>query len=252
MPLVELSLAGPVATLTLADEARRNALSAALLAEMIEGIDRAERDDAARVLLLTHRGPVFCAGADLSGGPVPPPGADLVEVILRLVRSPLPVVARIEGAVLGGGLGLAAACDIALVSSEVQVAFTEVRLGVVPAIISVLCLQRLREVDAREMFLRGHRVEASEAVRAGLLTRAVSPHELDAQVAAVLADLLEGAPGALAEAKQLVLGARGATLEEELVRARDLSARLFSGDEAREGITAFVERRPPSWSPRSA
>jgi methylglutaconyl-CoA hydratase len=245
--LVELSVAGPVATITLADERRRNALSAQLLGELVVALDAAEADGRVRALVLTHRGPAFCAGADLSGGPAPAPGADLPAVIARLVRSRLPVVARIAGPCVAGGMGIAAACDLALASDGVTFAFTEVRIGVVPAIIAVVCLPRLREGDARELFLTGRRIDAAEAQRRGLITRAVSADALDDALAGVLAEILAGAPGALAAAKQLLAQHRYAHLEEDLARAAATSAELFAGEEAREGIAAFLERRRPAW-----
>ncbi len=151
----------------------RNALTPALLGGLAGGLEAALADTAVRVIVLTHTGPAFCAGADLSGGGAPPAAAGAGRHPRRDQDAPKPVVARIAGHCLGGGVGLAAACDLSIAEEAARFGFTEVRLGVAPAIISVVCLPKLRRADALELFLSGERISAGRAAEVGLITRAV-------------------------------------------------------------------------------
>ncbi len=255
MAVVESDLSGGVLTVTLADEARRNALSRQLLAELTAVLDAADADPEVRVVVLTNAGSTFCAGADLSeqaaGGGPPEPGSPTDPRVLfaRFRRSPKPYVGRIAGHCVAGGMGLAAALDITVAAADVRFGFTEVRIGVAPAMISVVCLPKLRPADARAAFLRGRRFEAPEAARIGLINAAVPRDQLDAEVDAVVGDLLAGAPGALAATKQLLAEVPRMPDEEAFAWTGALSASLFAGEEAREGITAYLEKRPATWVP---
>ena len=175
-PAVEYSVAGGVATLTMDQQHNRNALAPPLVDGLGDGLGAAGADPEVRVVVLTHRGPAFCAGADLSAGRDShgPPRHDLAGVLGAMLDLPKPVVGRIAGACMGGGVGLAAACDISLAADDVRLGFTEVRLGVAPAIISVVCLPKLRRADALELFLTGERIPASRAAAVGLITAAVA------------------------------------------------------------------------------
>ena len=273
MSAVESSLDGGVLTVTLADEANRNALSGRLVAELNETLDRADADDEVRVVVLTNRGSVFCAGADLrerSGSDRPEesghsailpdrqPGSQsqrsftnpVVDLFGRFRRSPKPYVGRIAGHCVAGGMGLAAAMDISFAPHEAKFGFTEVRLGLAPAMISVLCLPKMSPADAASAFLRGNRFDATEAARMGLITAAVPSHRLDAVVAAATADLLAGSPQALAAAKKLLERVPALGFDEALEWAGSLSAELFASEEAAEGMAAYLEKRPPRWAPR--
>ncbi|WP_018349296.1 enoyl-CoA hydratase family protein [Longispora albida] len=246
--LVRYSAEQGVATLTLDSPANRNALSTALISDFIAAIDRAEADDSVRALLLDHTGPVFCSGADLKetaaareAGQVP--AAALVELLARLVECPKPVVARVNGPARAGGLGLIAAADIAVCSASATFAFTEVRLGVVPAVISATVLPRLTSRAAAELYLTGAVFDGERAAGIGLVTAAVS--DVDATVRGYLDALVLGAPGALAGAKALLRR----PVREELDRLATLSASYFLSPEGREGVQAFAEKRAPSWVP---
>lgn len=258
---VSYATAGGVARIVMDHPENRNALSSALLGELRHGLATASANDAVRVVLLTHTGPAFCAGADLKGadlGGADPGGrrepnrsmAELAEVLEALMAMPKPVVARIAGHCLGGGMGLAAACDLSIAAEGADFGFTEVRLGVAPAVVSVVCLPRLRRGDALELFLTGERISARRAAEVGLISRVVALDDLDETVATVVGQLCAGAPGALAAAKRLVTAADGdGSRADAFLRARDLSERLFAGDEASAGIAAFLERRPAPWVP---
>jgi methylglutaconyl-CoA hydratase len=248
---VRYSVAGGVATLTMDQPHNRNALTPALLDGLAGGLDDALADGAVRVVVLTHTGPVFCAGADLSGGGVGavPPRSGMPGILAGLMDSPKPVLARIAGHCLGGGIGLAAACDLSLAADTARFGFTEVRVGVAPAIISVVCLAKLRRADALELFLGGERISAGRAEQAGLITRAVPAGELDAEVAALAARLILGGPAALATAKRLVYEIPGMARPEAFRLTTELSRSLFTSAEAAEGIAAYREKRAPSWVP---
>jgi methylglutaconyl-CoA hydratase len=253
MALVETDLRSGVLTVTLADEANRNALGAALVGELVDALDRADSDPGVRVVVLTNRGRVFCAGADLTGregSSVPPlPGHRPEELFARFRRSPKPYIGRIAGHCVAGGMGLAAAMDVSVAAESARFGFTEVRVGVAPAMISVVCLPKLREADARSAILRGNRFGAAEAARIGLVTSAVPDDRLDEEVDAVVADLLAGGPEAIAASKELLARVPGMAVDEAFAWTAELSARLFAGDEAREGITAYLQKRPAAWVP---
>ena len=253
MTKIETALADGVFTVTLADEANRNTLSRQLLTELLAAIDRADDDDEIRVVVLTNHGHIFCAGADLrerldadiSGSTV-----DMATVFGRIQQSPKPFVGRIAGHAVAGGLGLAASLDISIAIEDAKFGFTEVRIGVAPAIISVICLPKMRRADAAAAFLQGNRFLAPEAARLGLINESVPAAELDARVDLVVADLLLGAPGALAASKQLLTKIPTMEFDPALEWAAELSAQLFDGPEGREGMAAYLEKRPPAWAPK--
>ncbi len=255
--LLTTDLVGSVLTVTLNDDARRNALGTQLIAELLVACDAADSDPSVRVVVVTNAGRVFCSGARLdeaSKGQSTPVGPadgvpDPVELFGRFSRSPKPYVGRIAGHCLAGGMGLAAALDVTIAADDSMFGFTEVRIGVAPAVISVVCLPKLRPVDARSAFLRGHRFPAGEAARMGLITAAVPRDQLDAEVDSVVGDLLAGAPGAIAASKELLRRVPGMDSEAAFSWTRALSSELFAGAEAAEGIGAFLQKRPPAWAP---
>jgi enoyl-CoA hydratase/carnithine racemase len=256
MGLVDVEIANSVMTLTLADEERRNALSRQLLTELVDAIDLAERDPDVRVVVLTNRGGVFCAGANLAErSSQAPPGEttrtiELSELFQRISQSPLPFVGRILGHCVAGGVGLAAVLDVSVALDTALFGFTEVRVGVAPAMISVVCLPKMRLGDARSAFLRGNRFPAGEAVRMGLINQAVAGDEIDNEIASVVNDLLAGEPNAIAAAKSLTRKVPSMPIDEAFAWTTKLSAALFASDEAREGMTAFLEKRKASWVQR--
>lgn len=245
---VEYRAAAGVATITLDSSAKRNALTPELLNGLGDGLLRAVADETVRVVVLTNSGPAFCAGADLAGtasGEVA--RHSLVDVFTMIKNSLKPVVGRIAGHCAGGGVGLAASCDISLAQETARFAFTEVRIGVAPAVISVVCLPKLRRADALELFLTGERVPASRAAEVGLINRAVPDDLLDDEVDRLVAMLLAGGPRALAAAKMLVFEVPLLEPVHAYARMSELSESLFSSPEAAEGMAAFREKREPSW-----
>lgn len=249
--LVHLDVAAGVATITLDSPGNRNALSAQLRRELLAHLDTAIADDDARVVVLAHTGRVFCAGMDLKesrGAGAAGQGVNEFPAILeRIWGSPKPVVAKVAGPARAGGVGLVAACDIAVAAHEATFAFSEVRIGVVPAVISVTVLPRLLPRAAHELFLTGEVFDAARAVAVGLVNAAVPAEGLDAEVARYAEMLRQGAPGALAATKELLRAPRPGTTADRFAAMQELSATFFAGDEGQEGMRAFAEKRPPRW-----
>lgn len=238
-----------VAVLTLDEVDNRNALNARLINGLGDGLTKALADDAVRVVLLTHDGPVFCAGADLKGGGQEEARFGFPEVLTLMQDAPKPVVAVLRGPAMGGGVGLAAAADLSLAASDVTFGFTEVRIGLAPAMISVVCLPKLSRADAAELFLTGRKITAARAAEVGLINRAVPPLDLDDAVTELLSELVAGSPQGLAASKQLLREVPAMPREQAFEHTQALSAALFGSPEAAEGIAAFREKRPPSWVP---
>ena len=256
MTLIETEVTRGVLTITLADEERRNALSRDLTREFVDAIDAGEHDDSVRVIVITNKGNTFCAGANLAersdANSDNAPGTELNPLALfgRFRHSPKPYVGRIAGHCVAGGMGLVAGLDIAIAAHSAKFGFTEVRIGVAPAMISVVCLPKMSRAKAQSAFLRGNRFSAAEAVEMGLIAGAVPDELLDAAVDEVVSDLLAGGPHAIAAAKQLSVVVPTLDEEEAFAWTTDLSGRLFRSEEAREGMSAFLEKRPASWVPR--
>lgn len=245
-----------VATITLNRADARNVLSVDLVNSLADHLELAIADPTARVIVLTNNGSTFCAGADLSAPTRTVEPSDehrsFVDVLELIIASPTPVIGRINGHCMGGGVGLAATCDISIASTEARFGFTEVRLGVAPAIISVVCLPKLKLADANELFLTGNRISASRAAAVGLINRSASPDQLDDEVADLTSNITKGGPNALGACKQLI--ARGSKDDQSAAFewTAKFSAELFRSEEAQEGIAAFKSRRAPSWVPNQS
>ncbi|MGN6331061.1 MAG: enoyl-CoA hydratase-related protein [Motilibacteraceae bacterium] len=254
VPAVSYEVSDVVAVLTLQRPEARNVLTPGVLDGLLDGVARATADDAVRVLLLRATGTTFCGGADLAsagGGEEGP--RRYAQVLAALQDSPKPTIARVQGHVAGGGNGLVAACDLSVAVGSARFAFTEVRVGAAPAVVAVACLPRLRPVDAAELFLTGERIDAWRARQVGLVTRVVDDVvALDDEVAELVDALRHGGPGALATTKALLRRLPGMPREDAFAWAAQVSAGLFASEEAREGMTAFLQKRSASWAPRRA
>lgn len=250
-PLVRHERRGPVTVLTLDSPRNRNALSARLLAELLAALEQVQADPEVRAVVLTGDGSVFCSGVDLDERLRPPADqpATLPEVLSCLVSLPQPVVARVNGHVRAGGMGLVAACDLAVAPAAATFAFTEVRVGVAPAIIAVPALALMGRRAFTRYALTGDVFGAGEAVGAGLLTAAAPDLEaVDAWVDDVVGSVLRSAPTAVTATKGLPSLLAGRAWEEALSVAESLSDELFASPPAAEGMTAFLEKRAPSWA----
>ena len=239
----------------------RNALNETVIAELTDAFERAIDDDEVRVILLAGEGSAFCAGADLNwmkrarGFSAEQNRAD-AERLARLLRTihegPKPTVARVHGPAFAGGMGLVAACDIAVASAEAKFCLSEVKLGLIPAMISPYVLRAMGESRARRYFLTAEVFEAAEAYRIGLVHEICMPEELDGTVNALLGHLVQGGPAALDQAKRLIRDVMGRPIDDALIA--DTAARIAAvraSDEGQEGIASFFEKRRPAWVPAS-
>jgi methylglutaconyl-CoA hydratase len=248
--VLQVDVSRGVATLTLDSPANRNALSRAMRSQLRTALTEALADDAVRVVVLDHTGRVFCSGMDLTeaaGGGAQDQGVrefpDLLEAIWS---SPKPVVAVVRGPARAGGVGLLAACDVVVAGASATFAFSEVRLGIVPAVISAVVLPRMVPHVAHRLMLTGQIFDAEVAVDGGLVDLVVPDADVDGEVRAQLVHLTAGAPAALAQTKRLL---RARTPELGFDELLELSARFFASEEGQEGIASFREKRPARWVP---
>lgn len=245
---MRLEVTDAVATITLDSPHNRNALSAALVGQLRDHLDRAVQDTNVRAVVVTHRGPTFCSGADLTemtGGDPEAATRNVFGVMQAIVDAPKPVLAILTGNARAGGIGLIGACDVALASPEVTFAFTEVRLGLAPAMISLTTRSRLSERSAARYYLTGATFDAVEAARIGLLTEVVL--DIDGALAGYLEALRQCSPQGLEATKSISAGPLRAILANEGAAMMEVSARLFASEEAAEGMRAFREHRTPRW-----
>jgi methylglutaconyl-CoA hydratase len=238
------------AWITLNQPEKRNALSDAIVLGLRDHLRKAIEDPQVRVVVVTGAGSAFCAGADLKGGGVRPTEEEnpFVTVLKTIWEAPKPVIARINGAAFGGGLGLVAVCDIALAAETAAFSFSEVRVGVIPALISVVVIPKLGIHNTMWLFLTGERLSAQRAVDLGLIHRAVPAAELDGAVAGVIDSIRLGGPNAVREAKQLVRRIPALPMDEGFRYATKKIGELFASEEAAEGRRAFLEKRKPRWA----
>lgn len=250
--LVHYAVEDAVARLTLDSPHNRNALSGALVEQLHAGFASAAADPAVRCVVLGHAGGTFCAGADLGEAAGRSPGdiavdraREMTHLLRAILELPVPVIGAIDGHVRAGGLGLVGACDIVVAGPASTFALTEARIGVAPSIISLTLLPKLSARAAGRYFVTGEKFGADEAARIGLVT--VAAPAVDAAVASLAAEVTNGSPQGLAASKALTTAA----ILEDFDRLADglaqQSARLFDSDEAREGMLAFLQKRPPAW-----
>ena len=257
MPRITLVIDGPVATLTLSRPAIHNAFDERLLAELAEAAERLASDQAVKVVVLAGAGKSFCAGADLDwmrrmAGFTKEQNLEdamgLARCLRALYQLPQPLVGRVHGPVIGGGMGLVAVCDIVIAVPDALFGFSEVRLGLSPACIAPYVIRRLGDSACRELFLTGDRLDAATAQRLGLVHRLAAPMELDQAVETLVRRLLANGKRAMASCKELLHTVPGMTLDEAGPYTAGVIAGLRAGDEGREGVSSFLERRKPSWS----
>jgi enoyl-CoA hydratase len=250
--LVHYTVQGSVARLTLDSPDNRNALSTTLVNQLHQGLTDAAEESGVRTVVLSHTGGTFCAGADLAEAAGRDPGdlavyraQELTRLLRRILELPMPVIAAIDGHVRAGGLGLVGACDIAVAGRASTFALTEARIGVAPSIISLTLLPKMTTRAAGRYFLTGEKFGAAEAADIGLITLAAD--DVDATVAALTAAIGKASPQGLAMSKALTTAPILAAFDEQADALTEQSARLFVSDEAREGMLAFLQKRPPTW-----
>lgn len=242
---------GTAAWITLNRPEKRNALSGTLVREAFEHLAAAEGDERVRCIVLTGAGRAFCSGMDLESPPGHvAPGERPVpfDALVRAMQeSAKPVIAAVNGPAFAGGLGLVGASDIVVSAESAVFSFSEVRLGLVPAIISVVCVPKLGVHHAMRLFLTGERFDAAAALRYGLVHRSVAADELNAAVGEETDAIARGGPNAVTECKRLVQAQTGGIRREDFRRMAEWSERMFRSEEGREGMAAFLEKRKPRW-----
>jgi len=256
MSLVEVDRDRGVARVWLNRSEQHNALAVELAAELAQAFERLAADDAVRVVVLGGRGPSFCAGADI-GAMKAAANASFEDNVAEAQRLgalfaavadlPKPVVGRIHGNVFGGGVGLACACDLAVAADDARFGLTEVRLGILPAIISPYVIRRLGDRHARELMLTGERFGTADALRVGIVQHAVPAAELDSKVDERVAALLAGGPAAQRRIKELLDRWANSSWQEYRASLPRTLAEVRAGAEAKDGLAAFLEKRKPAW-----
>lgn len=244
--LVKLDQTDNIAVITLDSQANRNALSSQLVAELADCVAAADTADT-RVIVLRHEGPAFCSGGDLKerrAGTIPN-SRPLIDVMKRLMDSPRPSIAAVDGAVRAGGIGLMASCDLVVVAESVTFALTEVRIGVAPAIISVPLFRRVAAGRVASAMLTGEPFDARRALDIGLVTHVAV--DVVATVEQLCAGIKAGAPQAVGHTKAILRDVPHLDRELAFDRMQELSESLFESDEAAEGMAAFAEKRVPVW-----
>lgn len=250
--LVHYRVHGAVARLTLDSPHNRNALSTALVEQLHQGLADAADEPGVRVVVLDHTGGTFCAGADLSEAAGQDPGEIAVDRAREMTRTlrailelPVPVIGAIDGHVRAGGMGLIGACDLVVAGPKSTFALTEARIGVAPSIISLTLLPKMSPRSAGRYFVTGEKFGAAEAAEIGLITQAAD--DVESAVSALTADIAKGSPQGLAASKALTTASILRRFDQDAEALTRQSAQLFVSDEAREGMMAFLQKRPPNW-----
>jgi methylglutaconyl-CoA hydratase len=253
---VQLSFDSGVATITLNRPDKRNAISFALLEELLAVLDEVERSSAL-VVILTGAGKAFCAGLDLDElknllGKTHDENVEdssrMGNIFRRIYDFPLPTIAAVNGAAIAGGTGFATMCDFTLAVPEAKFGYTEVRIGFVPAIVSSMLVWQVGHKIARDLLLTGRLFDAAEAHRFGLVNEVVSPERLMERARELAAQLMENSPSSVRATKRLINGFIAGQLDRQISDAVQDNARIRTTADFREGISAFLEKRKPRWS----
>jgi enoyl-CoA hydratase len=251
--LVHYTVEGIVARLTLDSPDNRNALSTALVNQLHQGLTDATEESGVRAVVLGHTGGTFCAGADLAEAAGRDPGdvavdraRELTNLLRRILKLPMPVIAAVDGHVRAGGLGLVGACDIVVAGAASTFALTEARIGVAPSIISLTLLPKMTARSAGRYFVTGEKFGPEEAANIGLIT--IVADDVESEVAMLTAAIGKGSPQGLAASKALTTAPILEAFDRHADELTEESARLFVSEEAREGMLAFLHKRPPRWA----
>ena len=254
---IGISIAARVATVTLNRPDVRNAFNEATIAELALAFDELGRNEDVRAIVLAANGPAFCAGGDLnwmkkmagySDAENLDDASKLADMLRTIYLCPKPVVARIQGDCYAGGMGLVAACDVAVCVEEANFCLSEVKLGLIPATISPYVIKAMGENAARRYFLTAERFSATEAHRIGFVHELVAADALDASVAAIVKALVTNSPNAVREAKVLVRDVAGRPVDDALLAdSAQRIAAIRASSEGRDGVASFLEKRKPSW-----
>jgi methylglutaconyl-CoA hydratase len=248
---------GKVFRITMNRPQVHNAFNARMIGDLAEAFQIAKGDGGVRVVVLTGAGESFCAGADLnwmreiihySYEQNLGESLQVAELMKTIYELPKPTLARVNGAVIGGGTGLLSACDIAVASDKARFGLSEIKIGLIPAAIGPYVIRRIGESAAHELFLTGERFDAGRALEIGLVNRVVPHAVLDDKISDIVRLLLGSAPEAMAKCKELLQKVPGMSLEEAKGYTAEMIARLRISPEGQEGMASFLEKRKPRWA----
>ena len=253
MPVVLVEKQTPQITLiTLNRPERRNALTIELMTELTEAIEKAGADEIQRVLILRGAGVAFCTGLDLNEAAETHKAHASAEMVAKtlvtLSQTRLITIAVIHGAAVAGGAGIMSACDFVIAAERTKIGYPEVRRGLVAGLVMTFLRRQLRERDLRELLLTSELIDAKRAQEIGLVNRVVPPNELENAAQNIAAAILQGAPGAIANSKRLIEELWSSSVTEDVALALRHHMQARESDEAKEGIAAFLEKRPPKWA----
>jgi methylglutaconyl-CoA hydratase len=255
---LEWQLQGAVGTVTLSRPEKRNAISTEMIGELLAVLDAAEAS-AARVVILTGSGKAFCAGMDIEelraiAAQTPKEHLEdsqrMAKMFRRLYTFPKPLIAAVNGAAIAGGCGIATLADFTLAAPEAKFGYTEVKIGFIPALVSVFLKRQVGGKQARDLLLTGKIVDAAEGFRIGLVTEIVPAEDLMARAMKIAETLLAASPTSILRTKKLLLGSEEAALDAELALAIRANAEIRSTADFREGVASFLEKRNPQWTGR--
>ena len=250
---------GAIAKLTLNRPEKRNAISTRMIAELLTALDDLERSKA-RVVIITGAGKAFCAGMDLEmlaaiAKQTPHENQEdskrMAKMFRRLWSFPKPMIAAVNGAALAGGCGIATLCDFTLAAPEARFGYTEVKIGFLPAIVSVFLTRQIGDKRSRDLLLTGRLVEPQEAKEMGLVTEIVPADQLTHRALELAATLIAASPSSLTRAKRLLTTAAAASVDQDLERAVLENARIRCTPDFKEGLASFLEKRKPVWQGES-
>ncbi len=251
---IRVNDAVPVQTITLFNPERRNAIGPQMINELLYALEDAHADDDVRAIVITGEGKAFCAGGDFAqmtsgeaDGPKLPPKGDYVDLLLALTRAEKPVVARVNGPAMGGGLGIVAASTFAVADEGAKLGTPEIDVGLFPMMIMAVLARIVSRRRLLEMMLFGQKLSAADALADGILNKVVPTTELDAAVKKITDDVVSKSPSTIALGLRAYAAQADMELEKSLPMLRDKLAECLSTEDAREGLMAFLEKRPPVW-----
>jgi methylglutaconyl-CoA hydratase len=245
-----------IATITLNRPDKRNAISATMIADIQSALDAIEKNHSTRVVILTGAGKAFCAGMDLdmlaaiakqSPAENQEDSRRIAKLLRRIWAFPRPMIAAVNGAAYAGGCGIATLCDFTLAVPEAKFGYTEVKIGFLPAIVSVFLTRQIGEKRSRDLLLTGRIIDANEAMNFGLITEVVPADRLIARAHELAAELIAASPNSLTRAKNLLTSAAAAGIDHDLERAISENARIRCTADFKEGVASFLEKRKPVW-----
>src|SRR5712692_7059507 len=250
-----LEFSGEIAKITLNRPEKRNAINTQMIAELQSALDAIEKSHS-RVVIVTGAGKAFCAGMDLemlaaiakqSPAENQEDSRRIAKMLRRLWSFPRPMIAAVNGPAYAGGCGIATLCDFTLAVPEAQFGYTEVRIGFLPAIVSVFLTRQIGDKRARDLLLTGRKIDAKEAQQLGLVTEIVEPDKLLSRAEELAEYLIDVSPGSLTRAKRLLVSAEAAGVDADLERAVLENARIRCTGDFKEGVASFLEKRKPVW-----